>query len=133
MGERILVTAGILNLLVGFLTGFFYAVKRMKDPAPSRYVSASHIGPLMQGPMLLSMVAGVRFWTLSANMLEVAAWLLALSSIFIVAKDLVHSITGIKDEFTEKPLPGRILGALGVILGLAGVGIYSFGVLRGMI
>lgn len=133
MGERILVTAGILNLVFGFLNGFFYAMVRMKDPQPSRYVSATHIGPLMQGPMLLSMVAGVRFWTMSTNMLEITAWLLAISSLFIAAKDTANWVMKIKDEFTEKPLPGRILGALGVVTGIAGLGLYAFGVLRGMI
>lgn len=126
--EKILVIAGVLNLAYGSLTGFAYALARGKEEFPSRYLQAAHIGPLMQGPMLLGLILAFRFAPLSDFLALVGASLFAASSALLALKDTANWLQSVKDEFQEKPPLGKILGLLGVLANVGGVGIIVYGV-----
>ncbi|TGK15919.1 hypothetical protein [Leptospira kmetyi] len=127
--EKILILAGVLNLAYGSLTGFPYALARKKAEYPSRYLQAAHIGSLMQGAMLLGLVVAFRYANLSENLALIGASLFAVSSLFLALKDTANWLQGIKDEFQENPVLGKLLGAIGVVTNLAGIFVISYGVL----
>lgn len=129
---NILVLAGVLNLAYGFLTGFAYAKERMSKEWVSRYLQAAHIGPLLQGIMLLSLTIAFQVASLSETMQSISIWLLVASSIFIALKDTVNWLMSIKDEFQEKPILGKSLGTIGVLTGFIGLGILIYGVFKGI-
>lgn len=127
--EKILILAGVLNLAYGSLTGFGYAFARMKAEYPSRYLQAAHIGPLMQGAMILGLVLAFQYASLSESLALTGAIAFAVSSFFIALKDTVDWLQGIKDEFQENPPLGKILGTIGVLANIVGIGIIVYGVL----
>ncbi|PJZ69760.1 hypothetical protein CH373_11015 [Leptospira perolatii] len=127
--EKILIIAGVLNLAYGCLFGFPYAFARMKAEFPSRYLQASHIGPLMQGTMLLALVVAFRYANLTEGIAYFAAYLLSGSSLFLALKDTVNWLQSVKDEFQEKPIAGRLLGTIGVTANIIGIAIIVIGVL----
>ncbi|TGM08629.1 hypothetical protein EHQ76_03390 [Leptospira barantonii] len=127
--EKILILAGVLNLAYGSLTGFPYALARKKAEYPSRYLQAAHIGSLMQGAMLLGLVVAFRYANLSENLALIGASLFAVSSLFLALKDTANWLQGIKDEFQENPVLGKLLGAIGVVTNLAGIFVIVYGVL----
>ncbi|AYV56258.1 hypothetical protein [Leptospira kmetyi] len=127
--EKILILAGVLNLAYGSLTGFPYALARKKAEYPSRYLQAAHIGSLMQGAMLLGLVVAFRYANLSENLALIGASLFAVSSLFLALKDTANWLQGIKDEFQENPVLGKLLGAIGVVTNLAGIFVIIYGVL----
>ena len=127
--EKILILTGVLNLAYGSLTGFAYAFARMKAEFPSRYLQAAHIGPLMQGAMILGLVFAFQLASLSETTALVGAISFAVSSGFIALKDTVDWLQGIKDEFKENPALGKILGGIGVTANLVGITIIVYGVL----
>lgn len=57
LAEQILVLGGIINLVYGFITGFILAAIRQKKVEAPKYLMFAHIGPLMQGAMLLGLVS----------------------------------------------------------------------------
>ncbi|WP_078128295.1 hypothetical protein [Leptospira alexanderi] len=129
LSEMILVTAGVLNLAYGSLTGFLYALARKKAEFPSRYLQAAHIGSLMQGAMLLGLVAAFQYSHLSETVESIGASFFAISSLFLALKDTANWLQGIKDEFQENPILGKSLGAIGVIANLGGIVVIVYGVL----
>ena len=54
IAAKILIVGGVLNLAYSFLTGLLLANTRRRSPAASKYLVFAHVGPLMQGPMLLT-------------------------------------------------------------------------------
>ncbi len=121
--EKVLILGGLLNLVYGFLTGFLYAKERAGKSSASRYLVAAHIGPLMQGTMLLALVPA---FVLAGGVVEVeatAAWLFVLSSVLIAAKDTLNYLRGVEDEFQARPVLARVLGTTGVLAGSGGLGI----------
>jgi len=63
---------------------------------------------------------------------DAAAWLVVVSSALIAAKDTFNWLTGVKDEFAEKPKTAAPLGALGALAETIGVGIFVVGVLTAL-
>lgn len=130
--EKVLIAGGVLNLAYGALLGYAIVVNRVKGaPATPRYLLAAHIGALLHAAVLLGLVWAARLSTLGPGWLDVAAWLVVVSSALIAAKDTVNWLTGVQDEFGEKaktaPLAG--LAALGEPVG---IGIFVVGVLTAL-
>jgi len=131
--EKVLITGGILNLAYGVLLGYPITVIRVKGtPAVSKYLMAAHVGALLHAAVLLGLVWAARLSTLGPGWHDVAAWLVAVSSALIAAKDTGNWLTGVKDEFTEKPKTAAPLGALAAAAMTAGVGIFVVGVLKAL-
>ena len=114
--EKVLIAGGVLNLAYGALLGYPIVVIRAKGaPATPRYLLAAHIGALLHAAVLLGLVWAARLATLGPGWLDLAAWLVAVSSALIAAKDTVNWLTGVQDEFGDKArtAPLGALGALG--------------------
>jgi hypothetical protein len=127
--EKVLITGGILNLAYGVLLGYAITVIRAKGaPATPKYLMAAHVGALLQGAVLLGLVWAARLSTLGPGWLEVAAWLVVISSALVAAKDTVNWLTGVQDEFGEKAKTAP-LGGLAALAEPIGIGIFVVGVL----
>lgn len=126
--EKILVLGGVINLLYGFVTGFMLAVIRQKTPVAPKYLMFAHIGPLMQGAMLLGLVLVVQMSNLSATLENVSAMLLSGGAFLLAIKDTVNWWQTIGDEFAEKPKLGLALGTLSVLASSVGLLIVAVGV-----
>ena len=131
--EKVLITGGVLNLAYGVLLGYPITVIRAKGaPAVSKYLVATHVGALLHAAVLLGLVWAARLFTLGPGWHDVAAWLVVISSALIAAKDTVNWLTGVQDEFGEKPKYAAPLGALGALGETVGVGIFVTGVLQAL-
>lgn len=61
-----------------------------------------------------------------------AAWLIVVSSALIAAKDTVNWLTGVQDEFSEKPKYAAPLAGLAALAETIGIGIFAVGVLKAL-
>jgi hypothetical protein len=129
---KIVIEGGVLNLAYSFVTGFLLANTRRTSPRASKYLVFAHVGPLMQGPMLLSLVLAVILSSLSALVKTLAASLMVAESGFLAAKDTLSWAQGVKDEFVERPLGGMVLGGISVLLGVVGLLIFIVGIFQGL-
>ncbi len=129
---KILIVGGVLNLAYSFVTGFFLAKTRRTSPHASKYLVFAHVGPLMQGPMLLSLVFAVALSPQPALVKTLAASLMVAESGFLAAKDTLNWTQGVKDEFVERPLGGMVLGGISVQLGVVGLLIFIVGIFQGL-
>src|SRR5215472_5107679 len=122
--EKVLIAGGVLNLAYGALLGYPIVVIRAKGaPAAPRYLLAAHIGALLHAAILLGLVWAARLSTLSPGWLDLAAWLVVVSSVLIAAKDTVNWLTGVQDEFGEKSRTAP-LAAFAAPVETFGVGIF---------
>jgi hypothetical protein len=76
-------------------------------------------------------VMPARLSTLSPGWLDVAAWLVVVSSALIAAKDTMNWLTGVQDEFSEKP-KATLLAGPAAVGETVGVGIFVVGVLTAL-
>lgn len=132
VAEKVLIAGGMLNLAYGVLLGYPITLIRAKGaPAIPKYLMAAHVGVLMHAAVLLGLVWAARLSALGPGWLDVAAWLVVVSSALVAAKDTLNWLTGVQDEFGEKaktaPLGG--LAALGEPIG---IGIFVVGVLKAL-
>jgi hypothetical protein len=130
--EKVLIAGGVLNLAYGVLLGYPITVIRVKGaPATPKYLMAAHIGALLHAAILLGLVWAARLSTLGPGWLDVAAWLVVVSSALIAAKDTLNWLTGVQDEFSEKAktVPFAALAAVGEPIG---IGIFVVGVLTAL-
>jgi hypothetical protein len=74
---------------------------------------ATHVSALLHAAVLLGLVWAARLSTLGPGWQDVAAWLAVVCSALIAAKDTFNWLTGVQDEFAEKPKTAASLGALG--------------------
>ena len=90
-----------------------------------------HISALLQAAVLLGLVWAARLSTLGPGWLDVAAWLVVVSSGLVAAKDTLNWLTGVQDEFSEKAkaTPSGGLAAAGETIG---IGIFVVGVLEAL-
>ena len=93
---------------------------------------ATHVSALVHAAILLGLVWAAQLSTLGPDWQDVAAWLLVVSSVLIAAKDTVNWLTGVQDEFGEKPRYAVPLAALAALGTTAGVGIFVVGVLEAL-
>ncbi len=131
--EKVLITGGVLNLAYGTLLGYPITVIRAKGaPVTPKYLMAAHVAALMHAAILLGLAWAARLSALGPGWLDVAAWLVVGSSALIAAKDTVNWVTGVQDEFGEKPKYAAPLGALAALAETVGVGIFVVGVLTAL-
>jgi hypothetical protein len=131
--EKVLITGGVLNLAYGTLLGYPITVIRVKGaPATPKYLMATHVSTLLQAAILLGLAWAARLSALGPGWLDVAAWLVVVSSALIAAKDTVNWLTGVKDEFSEKPETAAPLAALAALGTTIGIGIFVAGVLTAL-
>lgn len=128
---KVLIVGGVLNLAYGVITGLFLTNVRMRSPEAPRYLTLAHIGPLMQGPMLLGLVIALGLSSLAGGIETLAAWLLVAGSVGIAAGDTLNWTGGVGDAFAERSR-GFVLQAVGGALTGVGVLIVLIGVLRGL-
>jgi hypothetical protein len=131
LAEQILVLGGVINLAYGFITGFMLAAIRQKGAVAPKYLLFAHIGPLMQGAMLLGLVFAVQMAPLAAGIETTAAVLLTSGAFLLAVKDTVNWWQSIGDEFHEKPVLAMALGALSVLTSTTGLLILTVGVIMG--
>lgn len=128
---KILIVGGVLNIAYGFLTGLFFANVRMRSAEAPKYLVTAHVGPLMQGPMLLGLALAVNLSTLPAGVETFAASLLVAGSALVAAADTLCWVQGVEDAFAERPL-GFYLATIQVVLASVGLLILTVGVFRGL-
>lgn len=127
--EELLVLGGVINLIYGFITGFILAVIRQKQAVAPKYLMFAHIGPLMQGAMLLGLVFAVQMSTLADGVETAGAALLVVGALLLATKDTINWWQTIGDEFREKPVLGLAIGTLSVLTSSAGLLILTIGVI----
>jgi hypothetical protein len=128
--SKVLIVAGMLNLLVGALSGIPMALERQRGAAVvPKYLTMVHLGGLMHGPLLLGIAFAMTISTLTPWVATSAALILAIASGLLVLKDTINWQQSIKDEFAEESLGlriGRVFGPLHVVgLVLATVCVFS--------
>lgn len=128
---KILVLGGVLNLAYGFFTGLLLSNVRRTSPEAPRYLVLAHLGPLMQGAILLGLAFAVALSDLPATLETLAASLLVANSVALAAGDTLNWRGGVRDAFAERPA-GFYLDSTGAILFGAGLLIVIIGVLRGL-
>lgn len=130
--EKVLIVGGVLNIAYGVVTGFPMTLARARGaPSVSKYLTFAHIGPLMQGPILLGMAVAARMSDLDNDIETIGAWLLVAGSVLLAVKDTLNWLQRVQDEFSERP-PSRPLGALSVLGTTAGTATFVFGVLHAL-
>jgi hypothetical protein len=133
VAERVLIVGGVLNLAYGMLLGYPITVIRAKGaPATPKYLMTTHVSALLHAAILLGLVWAARLSTPGPGWQDVAAWLLVASSALIAAKNTLNWLTGVQDEFGEKPTYAVPLAALAALGTTAGVGIFLVGVLKAL-
>ncbi len=119
---EVLIVAGMLNLLVGALSGIPMALVRQAGaPEVPKYLTMVHMAGLMHGPILLGVGFALTISTLSAWFATSAAIVLSAASALLVIKDTLNWRQHVTDEFAQNTLGlriGKIFGPLH-ILGLA--------------
>ena len=128
---KVLIVGGVLNLAYGVLTGLALTNVRMRSPEAPRYLTLAHIGPLMQGPMLLGLAVALGLSSLAGGIETLAAWLLVAGSIGIAAGDTLNWLGNAGDAFAERS-PGFVLQVIGGPLTGVGLLIVLIGVFRGL-
>jgi hypothetical protein len=128
---KVLIVGGMLNLGYGAITGLIISRLRSRSPEVPRFLTLAHIGPLMQGPMLLGIAVATGLSALPSGLEATAAWLLVGGSVGIAGGDTLLWLGRAKDAFAERP-PAFFLQALGGILTGAGIAIMIAGVFKGL-
>jgi hypothetical protein len=121
---EVLIVAGMLNLLVGALSGIPMGLARQAGaPEVPKYLTMVHLGGLMHGPILLGVGFALTISTLSAWLATSAAIVLSAASGLLVIKDTLNWRQHVTDEFAQNTFGlqiGKIFGPLHIFgLGLA--------------
>ena len=128
---KVLIVGGVLNLAYGVVTGLVLTSIRSRSPEAPRYLTLAHIGPLMQGPMLLGLAVATGLSSLAEGLETLAAWLLVAGSAGIAAGDTLNWLGGVGDAFAERS-PGLFSQAAGGVFTAIGLLILIVGVFRGL-
>jgi len=128
---KVLIVGGVLNLAYGVVTGLVLTSTRSRSPEAPRYLTLAHIGPLMQGPMLLGLAVATGLSSLAEGLETLAAWLLVAGSAGIAAGDTLNWLGGVGDAFAERS-PGLFSQAAGGAFTGTGLLILIIGVFRGL-
>ena len=128
---KVLIAGGVLNLAYGAITGLILTNVRSRSPEAPRYLTLAHVGPLMQGPMLLGLAVATGLSSLAGGLETAAAWLLVAGSAGIAAGDTLNWLGGVGDAFAERSLGffSQVVGGAFTGIGLA---ILIAGVFRGL-
>jgi hypothetical protein len=128
---KVLIVGGVLNLAYGVFTGLIITNLRRRSPDVPRFLTLAHIGPFMQGPMLLGLALATGLSSLAGGLETAAAWLLVAGSAGIAAGDTLNWLGKVGDAFAERPIGFFSQAAGGAATGF-GVLIFVIGVLRGL-
>jgi len=130
--SRILVVAGMVNLLVGAISGVPMGLLRQHgaETVP-KYLTMVHLGGLMNGPILIAVGFSLGMSRLTPWIDTTAAVVLAVASVVLIAKDAINWRQGITDEFAQHSL-GLKLGWLFGPLETIGLALATAAVLSGM-
>ena len=128
---KVLIVGGVLNLGYGAITGLIISGIRSRSPEVPRFLTLAHIGPLMQGPMLLGLAVATSLSSLAGGVETPAAWLLVAGSAGIGGGDTLNWLAGVGDAFAERSV-GFISQAAGGVLTAVGIAILIVGVLKGL-
>jgi len=128
---KVLVLGGVLNLAYGFALGVAMARARTTAPEAPRYLVLAHVGPLMQGPMLLALTIALALSTLSPGWEQLAAWSLVAGSAGVAAGDTMHWRSGTADAFATRG-PGFSLQSAGAGASSLGLALVLIGVVQGV-
>jgi len=109
-----------MNNAYGLLTGIPAGIIRQKNPTYPKYLRFVHLGALMWGPILISLALAIELSPLDITFEMIAVWLLVIASVFLNAKDTINWLTGVNDEFEQKPRLPLALGGLSPWLPLLG-------------
>ena len=95
--SKILIVAGMANLMVGALSGIPMGLMRQggAEVVP-KYLTMVHLGALMNGPILISVAFALTTSTLSPWIDTTAAGLLALASAILLALPRPQAGAGIR-------------------------------------
>ena len=89
--SKILVVAGMINLLIGALSGIPMGLVRQGGaPVVPKYLTMVHLGGLMHGPLLLGIAFALTISTVSPWIATAAALTLAIASGLLVIKDTLN-------------------------------------------
>ncbi len=129
---KILLVAGMANLLVGALSGIPMGLSRQAGATEvPKYLTMLHMAGLMQGPMLIGIGVALTISTLSPWIDTTAAIILAVASALLLIKDTLNWRQGVTDEFAQHSAGlriGQVFGPLHIV----GLGIATAGVLSGL-
>ena len=129
---KILIVAGMLNLLVGALSGIPMGLLRQAGaPAVPKYLTMVHLGGLMHGPILLGVGFGLTISALSPWVATSAAIILSAASALLVIKDTLNWRQNVTDEFAQNTLGlqiGKVFGPLHIV----GLGVATACVISGL-
>lgn len=119
---KVLLVAGMANLIVGALSGIPMATVRQGGAAVvPKYLTMVHMAGLMHGPILIAVGFALTISTLSAWINTAAAVILATASALLLIKDTLNWRQGVTDEFAQNSLGlkiGKVFGPL-FVLGIA--------------
>ncbi len=125
---KILLVAGMANLLVGVLSGIPMGVLRQNGATEvPKYLTMVHLAGLMHGPILISVGLALTISDLSPWFDTTAASILAAASALLIVKDTLNWQQGATDEFAQQTLGlriGQVFGPLevvGIVLATAAV------------
>ncbi|MGZ8766189.1 MAG: hypothetical protein ACXW2C_10915 [Acidimicrobiia bacterium] len=129
---EILLVAGMVNLLVGAITGIPMGLVRQggAEVVP-KYLTMLHMAGLMHGPILIAVGVALTISTLSPWIDTTAAVILAIASGLLLLKDTLNWRQGVADEFAEQTVGLRI-GSLFGPLEIVGLAIATAGVISGI-
>lgn len=129
---KILLVSGMLNLVVGALSGIPMALQRQRGAeAASKYLTMVHLAALMQGPALVAVGFAITISELSAWIDTTAAVMLAVGSLLLLAKDTLNWRQGVVDEFAEHSA-GLAIGNIFGPVHLVGIVLATVAVLSGI-
>src|SRR3990172_3561341 len=124
IAAKVLIVGGVLNLAYRFVTGLFVYQERQQGPTASKYLMLAHVGPLMQGAMLLGLALAAILSDLPGGVETFAA------SLLVAAADTLNWRQGVQDMFAERPpLPYALSFAQGP-LAFVGLAIIIVGVFK---
>jgi hypothetical protein len=113
---KILIVAGMVNLLVGGFSGIPMALVRQQGaPEAPKYLTMVHLGGLMHGPILLGVAFALTISTLTPWVDTTAAVLLAAASGLLILKDTINWRQEVRDEFAERSLGLKIGNLFGPV------------------
>ena len=128
---QILIVAGLILLMYGFLLGIPMALAREKASRAPRYLIAAHLAALIQGGMLLALTIAIDFSALSSWIETVIATIFACGVALFDLGLTLNWLQSIEDAFAERSLGYKISSA-GTPLVLISAGVLLYGVLTAL-
>jgi hypothetical protein len=128
---KVLIVGGMLNLAYAAITGLLISRVRTASPTVPRHLTLAHVGPLMQGSMLLALVIAFSLSTLPNGLEGFTAWLFVAGSLLVAAGDTLLWLDKTVDSFADRPV-GFYLQASGGPLIAVAIAITLIGVLKGL-